>query len=65
MNRLDSLNSFLAAYPSERDRTIRPVALWSLLLVVAIASFIVLASDGTSRPEQHMASPYLQERMNP
>jgi hypothetical protein len=65
MSRLESLDSFLASYPSERDRAIRPLALWPLLLVVAIASFVVWASDGTSRSDQHMASPYLQERMAP
>lgn len=65
MNRPASLDSFLAAYPSERDRGNRPLALWPLLLVVAIAAFIVWASDGTSRPDQHMASPYMQVRMAP
>jgi len=65
MSRLGSLDSFLASYPSERDRAIRPLALWPLLLAVAIAFFVVWASDGTSRSDQHMASPYLQERMAP
>ena len=65
MNRPVFLEAFLASYPSEGDREIRSLALWTLLLVVAIASFVVWESDGTSRPDQHMASPYLQERMAP
>jgi Ser/Thr protein kinase RdoA (MazF antagonist) len=65
MNRPVSLDSFLSAYPSERDRAIRPLALWPLLLVVAIVVFIVWASDGTSTPDQHMASPYLQGGIAP
>jgi hypothetical protein len=66
MNRPGSLDSFLSAHPSERgDRAIRPLALWPLLLVGAIVVFIVWASDGTSTPDQHMASPYLQTGMAP
>jgi hypothetical protein len=60
-----SLESFLASYPSERDRAIRPLALWPLLLVVAIAVFIVWASGGSSAPDRHVTSPYLQERIAP
>ena len=65
MNRPVSLDSFLAAHPSERDHAIRPLALWPLLLVVAIVVFIVWASDGTSTPDEHMASPYQQAGMAP
>jgi len=65
MDRPISLESFLASYPSERDRTIRPLALWPVLFVVAIASFVVWSSDRTSAPDQHMASPYLQTGMAP
>ena len=65
MNSPVSLASFLARYPSERDRAIRPLALWPVLLVIAIAVVIVWASDSTSTPDQHMASPYLQARMAP
>jgi len=65
MNRPVSLESFLASYPSERDRTIRPLALWPVLLVVAIAAFIVWSSDSTLPPDHHMASPYLQAGMAP
>ena len=65
MNRSLSVDSFLASYPSERDHAIRPLALWPLLLVVAIAACLVWASDGTSTPDQHMTSPYLQARMAP
>ena len=65
MSRLESLDSFLASYPSESDRAIRPLALWPLLLVIAIAAFIVWASDARSTPDQHISSPYLQERMAP
>jgi hypothetical protein len=65
VNRPVSLDSFLASYPSERDRDIRPLALWPLLLVVAIAAFIVWSSDSTLPPDQYMASPYLQVGMAP
>jgi hypothetical protein len=65
MNRPVSLDSFLASYPSERDHTIRPLALLPFLLVVAIAAFIVWMSGSTSTPDQHMASPYLQTGMAP
>jgi hypothetical protein len=61
----DSLESFLSAYPSERDHTIRPFELWPLLAVVAIAAFLVWASDGSAPPDQHMSSPYMQARMAP
>jgi hypothetical protein len=65
VNRPVSLDSFLAAYPSERDPAIRPLALWPLLLVIAIVVFVVWASDGTSTPDQQLASPYLQAATAP
>jgi hypothetical protein len=65
VNRLISLESFLASCPSERDCTIRPLALWPVLFVVAIAAFVVWSSDSTLAPDQHMASPYLQAVMAP
>jgi len=66
MNRPVSLHSFLSNYPSERgDRAIRPRALCPLFLVVAIAVFVVWASGGTSKPDQHMTAPSLQARMAP
>jgi len=65
MNRPVSLDSFLSAYPSERDSTIRPSALWPLLLVVAIVTFTVWASDGGSTPDEHVSSPYMQAGMAP
>jgi len=64
MNRPVSIDSFLASYPSERDHAIRPLALWPLLVVVAIA-FVVWSSDRPSTSDQHMASPYLQAGMAP
>jgi hypothetical protein len=65
MNRPVSLDSFLASFPSERDHAIRPLALWPLLLVVAIVVFVVWASDRTSIADQYMTSPYLQAGMAP
>jgi hypothetical protein len=65
MNRPVSIDSFLASYPSERDHAIRPLALWPLLVVVAIAAFVVWSSDRRSTSDQHMASPYLQAGMAP
>jgi len=65
MNRPVSIDSFLASYPSARDHAIRPLALWPLLVVVAIAAFVVWSSDRPSTSDQHMASPYLQAGMAP
>jgi hypothetical protein len=65
VNRPLSVDSFLASFRSERDPAIRPLALWPWLLVVAIAACLVWASDGTSKPDQPMTSPYLQARMAP
>ena len=65
MDRPVSLDSFLAAYPSERGSADRPLALWPLVLVIAIVVFIVWASHGRSTPDEHAASPYLQARMAP
>ena len=50
-----------AAASADRDR----LALWPLLLVAAIAVFIVWASDGTSPPDGHMASRDLQTEITP
>ena len=65
MNRPVSLDKLLSAYPSERDHTIRPLALWPLLAVIAIVIFIVWASDGRSTPDQNVSSPYMQAGMAP
>jgi hypothetical protein len=50
-----------AAASADRDR----LALWPLLLVVAIAVFIVWASDVSSTPDEHMASRNLQAEIAP
>lgn len=65
MNRPVFIDSFLPSYPSERDRAIRPLALWPLVLVAAIVAFIVWASDGTGTPDHHITSPYLEAGMAP
>lgn len=65
MNRPISPDTFLSAYPSERDTKIRPFALWPLLVVVAIVTFIVWASDGGTTTDQHMSAPYTQAGFAP